>query len=212
MAFWLEDPSILFKSDKLKELYPEEHFNLNEKLNALSRFILYLTFIGYVFLKKKMIVVIGIILLGIIVIFYKYKRQEGFQSPDIKHTILNHSMNPLGNTLMQEYKENPYKETSILKQYIEPDSSYGKTRQYETTYNKDTEKKINNKVKQFIKENNSDNPDIQKLFSNEGNNRNFNSSMRQFYTVANTTVPNDQNDFLSYCYGTLPSNKSVISY
>ena len=159
-----------------------------------------------------MIIVIGIILLGIIVIFYKYKRQEGFHSPDKTYTILNNNMNPLGNTLMQEYEENPYKETSISKKYIEPDHSYGKTPQYETTYNKDTEKNINKKVKQFIKDNNSDNPDIQKLFNNEGNNRNFNSSMRQFYTVPNTSVPNNQGDFLSYCYGTLPSNKSTISY
>ena len=212
MAFWLEDPTILFKSDKLTELYPEEHLNLNEKLNALSRFIIYLTFIGYVYFKRIMVLAICIILLGIIVIFYKYKKKEGFISKDSEYSILNNSTNPLGNTLMQEYKEDPYKESSISKQYIEADNSYGKTYQYETNYDKKTESTINKKVKQFIKENNSNNKDIQKLFNHEGNKREFNSSMRQFYTVPNTNVPNNQSEFLSYCYGSLPSNKSIISY
>ena len=40
----------------------------------------------------------------------------------------------------------------------------------------------------------------------------FEQNNRQFYTNPSTTIPNKQDDFLSFCYGTLPSEKPLTIY
>ena len=40
----------------------------------------------------------------------------------------------------------------------------------------------------------------------------FEQNNRQFYTNPSTTIPNKQDEFLSFCYGTLPSEKHVSIY
>ena len=79
-------------------------------------------------------------------------------------------------------------------------------------YDETHEESINKNVKNFVLENNKDNKDIGKIFKDVGNNIEFESSMRQFHMNPSTTIPNDQNDFLKYCYGDLPSEKSVTVY
>ena len=51
-----------------------------------------------------------------------------------------------------------------------------------------------------------------KLDKMEANNMEFESSMRQFHMNPSTTIPNDQKDFLKYCYGNLPSEKPLNVY
>ena len=50
--FWLNNPTILFKKNKITQLWPKENMNYNEKLNAISRFVILLSVIGYMCLKK----------------------------------------------------------------------------------------------------------------------------------------------------------------
>ena len=123
----------------------------------------------------------------------------------INHSKYIESNNPLGNTLMNDYVDEPNKEDSIDKLPLEANPTYGKTPSYETNYNEITENNINEKTKEFIYENDKDNKDIQKLFTSLGDQMNFDKQMRQFHTMPNTTIPNDQSSFLTYCYGNLPS-------
>ena len=107
-----------------------------------------------------------------------------------KHT----SKNPLYNVLLTDYEDNPEK-SEIEEQYTEV-----------------KEKNINESVKQFIYDNNKNNKDIKKIFSNLANNLEFENSMRQFNINPSTTIPNNQDDFLSYCYNDLYSEKAVVEY
>lgn len=212
MLFWTEDPTILFNSKYILQIYPNEDMDTNESLNALSRFIIGVTFFGYVFLKHYLILILGAVLLGMVVLFQSKK--EGYVSPLSPAPIDTYlsPINPLGNTLMHEYTHHPTKQSTIEKNVVKPDSTYGKTLSYETTYNPAIEKTIHEKTKEFIFKNNSDNKDIQDIFKDDIDNLEFEHQMRPFYTTANTTIPNDQNGFLAYCYGILPSDKSIISH
>ena len=214
MSFWLEDPTILFNSKHIFNLIPSENQSINHNLNALTRFIILISFFGYIMLKKYMILILGFIILGIIVIYYSYK--EGYEAyPESNHTPITKylsTINPLGNTLMSDYTYNPTKKDSIEKLPIHADKSYGKTPSYESQYNSSVENNINEKTKEFIYENNKNNNQIKDLFKEDGDNMAFEHQMRQFHTTPNTTIPNDQSSFLTYCYGILPSNKSVISH
>ena len=46
-----------------------------------------------------------------------------------------------------------------------------------------------------------------RLFQDLGDNIYFEQSMRQFYTTANSTLPNAQRDFAEFCYGGMTSQK-----
>ena len=212
MSFWIDDPTILLNTKYISNILPNEYNSKNQNLNAVSRFVLLITFFGYITLKRYMIIILGLIILGIIVIYNSQK--EGYINNELGSPIDESlsTINPLGNTLMNDYKYNTHKKDSIGKLQLPANKTYGKTPSYETEYNETTEDNINDKTKEFIYQNNSDNKDIKDLFKDDGDNMSFENQMRQFHTTPNTTIPNDQSGFLTYCYGILPSDKSVISY
>jgi len=215
MSFWIDDPTVLLNSKYISHLWPDDQHGLNENLNSISRFIILVTIVGYIVLKHTIILVLGLSILGVIVYYKSYKEgyvnnMNDYTSIDSINTIS--AVNPLGNTLMNDYKNNPHKKDSIPKLAISADKSIGQTPSYETQYDVNIEENINEQAKQFIYENNSDNNEIKNLFANTGDNMVFDQQMRQFNTTPNTTIPNDQSGFLTYCYGTLPCDKSIISH
>lgn len=212
MPFWIEDPTILFHANYILDIIPTSTEPTPSNLNALSRLVLVCSVLGYIIGKHYLWLILGAIILGIIAMFYK----EGFTNrANYTPSIINKSLstiNPLGNTLMHEYTHNPTKKDTITKIALKPDTSYGKTASYESDYGPATEKAINDKTKEFIYSQNADNKNIKDLFKDVADNMEFEHQMRQFHTTPNTTIPNDQPGFLNYCYGILPSNKSVLSH
>ena len=77
------------------------------------------------------------------------------------------------------------------------------------SFNPAVEEDINEKTKQQIINNNGGN---ENLFKNLGDNVIFNHSMRNFYSTANTRIPNDQTAFAEFCYGDMPSCKEGNSF
>ena len=76
------------------------------------------------------------------------------------------------------------------------------------SYNNAVKKSINEETKDFIANNFENNENIKNnLFDNEVDNFEFEQSMRQFYTTANSRVPNNQAEFARFCYGNMASCK-----
>ena len=48
MKFWTDQPTILFNSEYIKEIWVYSSMDRNQKLNAISRMIILLSLIGYV--------------------------------------------------------------------------------------------------------------------------------------------------------------------
>ena len=196
MSFWIHNPSILFDSKHIIELWPYSHMNKDEKLNAATRLIILITLVGYMCINRVIIIILGLIIIAGIVFLYNTQK-EGYTSSYFP--ILNESTpiienNPFSNTLMTDYKYNVNKE--------EPTKEY----------TPEIEKKINDAVKQSILEQNIDNTDMVNMFGNAKNNFEFEQGMRQFYTTASTTIPNQQDNFLKFCYGKLSSEKPLTIY
>ena len=193
MSFWVNQPTILFNKKYITQIWPYSYLSYEEKMNAATRFIILISLLGYVLLNRIVIIVLGLIIIGIIVLLYKKK--EGIHFP--YHGINNQPIeqnNPFGNVLMSDYKYNPHK------------------KEVNSDYTPDLENSINRKIKEFIVQENNDNNDIYNLFNNVGDQLTFEQNNRQFYTNPSTTIPNKQDDFLSFCYGTLPSEKPLIIY
>lgn len=195
MSFWIENPTILFNSKYITQLWPYSTMNRNEKLNAITRFVILITFIGYICINRVLIVLIGLIIIGCIVLLYQTQK-EGmspyFNNDTNKKEI--YQNNPFSNVLITDYKFNPGKP-----EFNEP-------------YTPELENSLNNSIKSSILEQNADNKDISNMFLSDGDNLEFEQSMRQFYTTANTTIPNNQDKFLNFCYGNLPSEKPLTIY
>jgi len=97
--------------------------------------------------------------------------------------------NPIMNVLLPEIHYNPNRKGGA------------------PAFNPTVETDINKAVKKFISKSFGDKNIHKKLFSNIGDDMMFDKSMRQWYTTANTTIPNDQNGFAQFAYGTMLSGK-----
>jgi len=194
-SFWFENPSILFRKDKILRFWPYNTMSFEEKLNATTRFVIGVSLFGFMLLNNYLILLFGIVLILSILFLYMYMKKqivETLDNQNLDDTNKFTKENPLYNVLMSDYTDNVNKE-SVKSPYDSPQ-----------------ETAINNSVKNFVLENNKDNKDIGNIFNNLSNKMNFENSMRQFHMNPSTTIPNSQDDFLKYCYRDLYSEKPLI--
>lgn len=198
--FWIYDPNVLLDKNKIFDLWPLESMSREEKLNAISKFVIYLTLIGIFLFRSIKLLFTGIITLVILIFSYfilnnrSKKLNEAFSNANLyqqfKHNYTNpNTKNPVMNVLLPEIQNNPHRLPAA------------------PSYNTDVEEQINNSTKDIIKQNFDDQSIDEKLFNDLGDKFQFEQSMRQFYSTANTRVPNNQKDFAQFCYGNMASCK-----
>jgi hypothetical protein len=214
IPFWTEDPNVLFQKDHLLEFYPSENMSYNQKLNTITRVVLVLSVLLFIFTRNVWVLVVAGITVFFIYILYKNAQSskkknkggggvEGYENPAQVYLKENHILkpddkifqipdtkNPFSNVLITDYEFNPSKKPA-------PASS-----------NKIVGDDILNKAKILVQEQNPGQPDIAvKLFKDLNEELNFEQSMRPFYSTSNTTIPNDQAGFADFCYGSSISCK-----
>lgn len=193
-SFWVNEPTILFNKKYIDQIWPYSYLTYEEKLNAVTRFVIIITILGYVLMNRFIIVVLGMIVVGLVVLLYKKKEGMHFPYYGVSDQQTIESNNPFGNVLMSDYKYNPNKSA------------------VNGEYNPETEQSVNKAIKDFIVQENNDNNEINNLFNNVGDQFTFEQNNRPFYTNPSTTIPNKQDDFLNFCFGTLPSEKPLVIY
>ena len=207
---WFKDPSVLINKNNLFQIWPCQNMSREEKINSITRLIIYLTFFGYIITQNLNVLISGIVTIFILVITYFILNKKHLQFLDklnkesfsneemyenLKHNFTNpNTKNPNMNVLLPEINDNPERLNAA------------------PSYNKAVEKEINDSVKSIIRNNFKD-PNIdEKLFRSNENEFSpdefqFEQSMRQFYTTPNTSVPNNQKEFAQFCYGNMASCK-----
>ena len=187
--FWINNPNVLLQNI---DLWPISSMNKNEKFNAISRLIILLTLIGFIFSRSMPILVSGTIsLAAIIFLFYLKDPKKTVKENLVSSMNYENSKpdNPMSNVLLPEIQFDPERPAA-------PPA-------YEN------EDKINNNTKEMVVKTSFNNEeDIkQKLFKDLGDEIEFDRSMRNFNSTASTTIPNDQDKFAEFCYGNMPSCK-----
>ena len=195
--FWIHNPILLFEKNKLFKIWPEPAGKYEENLNAVTRLVILMTLASLILHNnsKSFTLLVGLMSVLLIISLYmvrKHKR-ESFKNEGhelrVQYEEIN-SNNPFSNVLPNEIHNNPTRKEA------------------KPAYSKEVEQEINDSTKQMIKTLNKDNEDINaKLFRDLGDEYNFDNSMRQFYSMPNTQVPNNQKEFDKCCYGYLPSSK-----
>ena len=215
--FWLNEPTILFNKKHITEIWPNPNMSNMEKLNAISRFVIIASLLGYLITLNMGIIFVGIITLAVIAILYHVQSNKIIADekakelpPKIKESFTNAI---LYNEVKDDYTSP--KENNPMMNVLLPEISYNPTRnEAAPAFNSEVEKNINNSTKDYVVDSSfSDESTKQKeyikrkLFSDLGDSYTFDYSMRNFYTNPNTTIPNDQEGFANFCFGDMISAK-----
>lgn len=179
---WISNPSILWNKDHIYELIPTDSMNYDEKFNAITRLVILITILIFFFKTTIMVIFIGIFTVVTIRYFYKKESFTTFYERNVSpiDITLPTPSNPLMNVLINEYTYNPLRKEAA------------------PSYVPVIDKKITESVKQ---QNDLD------LYLTKFSDYQLDQSMRNFYTTANSTIPNKQGEFADFCYGDMISAK-----
>lgn len=210
IPFWINQPTILFNKKYLTDLFPSKNMTLEEKFNAITKFVILLTFLGFIFSQNFQIIFIGILTISIVTAIYYRRRkqyieersQENFTNNDEKESNMqlkeilkygyypNGKKNPFGNVLLTDINSDPDRPSAA------------------PSFNPEVYNKINKSVK---KQTQMLNPTIdetnKQIYGDLYENYNLDKSLMRMYTTANTRVANDQGAFSQWLYGNMPSSK-----
>lgn len=203
--FWTTDPTILFNSDHINQIYPKDKMTVEEKINAISRLIIILTFLGYLITQTVKIVITGVITLGVLVLLYNVRNRGKMTKSKVIENFS--SVNPKYYDLMKPNFTSPSENNPLMNVLLTDIADNPTRKQAAPAFNKEVEKIINNKTQQFVSSEFKD-PNIdQRLFRDLGDAFEFDQSMRSFYATPNTKIPNDQTSFADFLYGDMISCK-----
>jgi len=225
--FWSNDPTILFNKDSIFQLWPTANLTFEGKLNAISRIVIVLSILGFLFTKKQNFIIIGLITLAIVFSLYKLRKeklvksltqQEGFRSEgskgskDFSNGSIASSLNTtnpvtLETLLRSDFhpttKKNPFGNVLLTDIGDTPDRKAAAP-----SFNPDVYDDIMSATK---KQTQMLNPGIKntnkQLYNDLKDNYDLDKSMMRFYSCANTRIDSDQNSFAKWLYGNMPSSK-----
>ena len=207
-TFWFNDPSVLLNKQKIFKLWPHSSMKQEEKLNTITKLVILLTSLGYLMTNSNNILFSGLFTIVAIVIFYKTTSKSNM--PELIEKIDKEGFT--GVETFEELKENFDEPTSKNPlQNMEPVKDNTEKKPAAPSFNPIIDDKINEVAKKQIEEIHSDFPDMnKKLFRDLGEHENFQNSMRPFYSMPNTRLPNDQKSFTDFCYGDMHSKKEDV--
>jgi len=182
-VFWYDDINIIFNKDKLLEFIPQNNLTLEEKLNSIVRFGIYFSILMTLLKKDYRYMYVALLVMGVTYIVYlKYK--ETFKNKDEELKM----EEKLNNLECDKPKDNnPLMNTLLTDDF--------KTKKQACTITKEISKDIDNKF-------------YSKLYASGDNLYNGRIDQRQFYSMPNTQVPNNQGDFAKWLYSTPVSCES----
>ena len=227
-AFWLQDPTVLFNNAGITQIIPTSDMNREAKLNAISRLIILMTLLGYLFTMSYKLLLLGVIALAMIALLYTAQsnatgsnatgsntsatgaaNKEGFANYANYNTGRRRMVKqpvaaqPSGLTFQAPTPQDPLMNVLLTDIKDRPTRPAA-----EPAFNPQVEHDINQSAQQFVTQDLGGNPNLEdRLFRDLGDNYEFSNSMRSYFATPNTKIPNDQHAFAEYCYGSMISCK-----
>jgi hypothetical protein len=221
--FWSNDPTILFNKESILQIWPNQQMAFETKLNAISRLVIIMSILGFIFTRNFNLIIIGILTLAIIFTLYKLRKQglvsslikkEGFSvnpsmqpsplspSPMLKDPVTLESV--LRSDFHPTTKKNPFGNVLLTDIGDNPERKAAAP-----SFNPDVYDEIDSSVK---KQTQMLNPGIintnKQIYGDLYENYQLSNSMMRFYSTPNTRIANDANAYAMYLYGNMPSGKS----
>ena len=230
IQFWSNEPTIIMNKDYIFEIWPTPKMTFEQKLNAISRLILILTILGFIFTMSAKLLLVGIITLIVIFALYKSRKQkvtkEMFQNRITENDTPGGSLSEISKNIASigkgEKIVNPETLEEFLKSDFEPNTKtnpfanvlltdigdHPERKSAPPSFNTDVYEDITHSVKKMVQKLNPGIKNTNKqLFGDLGENFYLDQSNRNFFSTANTRIANDQGAFANFLYGSMISSK-----
>ena len=223
--FWSNDPTILFNKESILQLWPTQQMTFEAKLNSISRIVIVMSILGFLFTRNVNLLIIGIVTLAIIFTLYRLRKQTIVSSLVKKEGFSLNPSTPTGSSALSPaaITTNPVTLESVLRSNFHPTTKknpFGNVLLTDIndtpnrlaaapSFNPDVYEDIDTAVK---KQTQMLNPGIintnKQLYGDLKSEYDLGNSMMRFYSTANTRVANDANAYAMWLYGNMPSGKS----
>jgi hypothetical protein len=173
---WFNKPSELFRADKILVFWPTESQSSSERINASTRFVLYLACVLYILKRDVRIIVLAMLAIGVLFLLSKSGsvKEPGYGPSGTSDCQTPTRDNPLGNVLLTDYTDDPNRPEACWYPTVKPE----------------VEKYLDNTVMYGPERTRSPIAKYQrKAFA------------RQFITGPVSSIPGDQTAFAEWCYG-----------
>lgn len=171
--FWYDDLSVLYKKNRLADFVPVLSHTYEEKLNSIVRFGIYIGIILSILKSSINYLVIPIIAFG--VTYFLYKNNSDIKSGFVSNETSEETL---------PTKENPFMNI-LIPEYVE-NPQRGPAASHDSV-------EIKKEVERYFNEN---------LYRDVDDIWGKSNSQRQWYTNPVTTIPNDRDAFMEWCYDT----------
>jgi hypothetical protein len=193
-SFWYDDINVILDKSKLHKYIPLKSYSKEEKLNSIVRISIYISILFIVLtgnINYLFIAIFGLVLTLII-----YSNSENTVEKKINKNIENYR-NIKNDKDFKKYNVKPskYLETCILPTNNNPfmnplvSEKANKKKACKTFNNEKLRKVVDDKFSKGLFK------DINSVYDRE-------NSQREFYTLPSTTIPNNQEAFGQWLYGT----------
>lgn len=182
--FWIKDPTILFREKNYLNFFPKKDMTKTQKLNTMTVYSIYLFILLLLFADNSIWFYIPVIII-IICICMNYindKETNELVNNNI-HEIEDENIHKK-EVCQKPTKENPYMNVVVSDYYNNPDRPVACD-----VENKEIKEEMKSEYYQDLYRNVSD------LYEKD-------NSERQFYTMPNTTIPNNQKQFAEWLFKT----------
>ncbi len=109
MKAWFNDPQQLIRADQVTQFWPTSEQTPEDRVNAASRFIIYVSCILYLTRRDPRIFVLGATVIAVIFVLYKSKMVKETYGIGVNRgkCQMPTEDNPMGNVLMTDYSQAP---------------------------------------------------------------------------------------------------------
>ena len=175
---WTKNIKVLFKRNRLKEFWPSKKYHFNENVNAITRFILYLGIILMLFKNDILFFILSLLIISIV----GYIASKNQPISKYKSVIPDHQCPEMNKMIIKDCTM-PTKNNPFANPMLRDDPNRPPACAYDNVKDQ-----INDAFFSNFQQNPFD------IFDKK-------HSQRQFFSVPNTTIPNDQEGFATWLYG-----------
>lgn len=109
MKAWFDEPQQLISADQVAQFWPTSEQTPEDRVNAASRFVIYVCCIIYLIRRDPRVFVLGATVLGVIYVLYKSKMVKETYGISMEGTMCQMPTedNPMGNVLITDFTDAP---------------------------------------------------------------------------------------------------------
>lgn len=177
MTVWFSKPTELFKNDKILVFWPHSGQSATERINASTRFVLYLASLIYLIKRDPRVFILAAMVIGTLYVLYSSGQINGLEM--VRGTFGSECQrptvdNPMANVLLTDYVDQPNRPSAC----------------YYPTVSEDVSMLLDDTFPYDSGRSRSPLPKYQKRYG-----------ARQFFSAPVSKIPGDQTAFAEACYG-----------